>query len=402
MQAVSFTSLTVVLGIAFVVPLALGCVPRLRIPAVVVEILLGIVVGPQVLDWARVDDPVGILSVIGLGFLLFLCGLEVDVDLLRGRVLALAAASFAISLALAVAVGLLLDAAGLVRSPLLAAVILTATSLGLVLPTLQQTDRQRTQFGQLVFAGATLGNLVSALLLSLLFSRDSSDLGTRIVLLGGFAVTVAVVVLALGRHRMSMPLSKVLVRLQDTSAQIRVRGAMFLLLLLVLAAQEFGLAAILGAFVAGTVVSVLDRDGVRTHPLFRVKLDAIGFGFLIPVFMVAAGLSFDLQALIDEPTVLLRLPVFLVALLVVRGVPALVFRAEIGNLRSVAAGLLLATSLPFIVAATEIGQSLDVITRGTAAAFVSAGLLSALVFPMAADALLRRAERVEVEASVSG
>jgi Kef-type K+ transport system membrane component KefB len=393
MQDVSFDSLTIVLGIAFVVPLALGCVPRVRIPAVVVEIVLGIIVGPQVLDWARVDDPVAILSVIGLAFLLFLCGLEVDLDLLRGRVLSLAAISFGCSLVLALAVGLALDAAGLVRSPLLAGVILTATSLGLVLPTLKEDDRATTMFGQLVFAGATLGNLLSTLLLSLLFSRDSTDLGTRIVLLGGFALTVAVLVLALTRHRMSMPVSKLLVRLQDTTAQIRVRGAMFLLLLLVLAAQQFGLAAILGAFVAGAIVSVVDRDGVRTHPLFRVKLDAIGYGFLIPVFMVAAGLSFDVEALLDEPGVLLRVPLFLVALLVVRGLPALVYRPVLGTRQSVAAGLLLATSLPFIVAATQIGISLGVVTRATAAAFVAAGLISALVFPLVATLLVRRDQR---------
>jgi Kef-type K+ transport system membrane component KefB len=183
--------------------------------------------------------------------------------------------------------------------------------------------------------------------------------------------------------------SKLLVRLQDTTAQIRVRGAMFLLMLLILAAQEYGLAAILGAFVAGAIVSVADRDGVRTHPLFRVKLDAIGYGFLIPVFMVAAGLSFDLQALLDEPSVLVRVPVFVVALLVVRGVPALVYRPLLGVRGSMAAGLLQATSLPFIVAATEIGQSLGIITRATAAAFVTAGLVSALVFPWVASGLLR-------------
>jgi Kef-type K+ transport system membrane component KefB len=276
-----------------------------------------------------------------------------------------------------------------VKSPLLAAIILTATSLGLVLPVLKEGDREATPFGQLVFAGATLGNLVSALLLSLLFSRDSNDLGTKVVLLGGFVVTVLVLVLALTRHRMSMPVSKLLVRLQDTTAQIRVRGAMFLLMLLILAAQEYGLAAILGAFVAGAIVSVADRDGVRTHPLFRVKLDAIGYGFLIPVFMVAAGLSFDLQALLDEPSVLVRVPVFVVALLVVRGVPALVYRPLLGVRGSMAAGLLQATSLPFIVAATEIGQSLGIITRATAAAFVTAGLVSALVFPWVASGLLR-------------
>jgi Kef-type K+ transport system membrane component KefB len=399
-QDVSFVSLTVVLGIAFVVPLALACVPRLRIPAVVVEIVLGIVVGPQVLDWARVDAPVGILSVIGLAFLLFLCGLEVDLDRLRGTVLRLAVLAFGLSLVLALAVGVTLDLAGLVRSPVLAAVILTATSLGLVLPTIKEDGRGATDFGQLVFAGATLGNLVSALLLSLLFSRDSNDVGTRVVLLGGFAVTVLVLTAALTRRRASMPLSRLLVRLQDTTAQVRVRGAMFLLLLLVLAAQEFGLAAILGAFVAGAVLGVLDRDGVRTHPLFRVKLDAVGYGFVIPVFMVAAGLSFDLDALLEEPSVLVRVPVFLLALLLVRGVPALVFRPLLGTRRSVAAGLLLATSLPFIVAATEIGQSLDVITRGTAAAFVTAGLLSALLFPLAADALLRADSRRAAQAAV--
>jgi Kef-type K+ transport system membrane component KefB len=394
MPEVSFVSLTVVLGIAFVVPLALGCVPWLPVPAVVVEIVFGVIVGPQVLDWARVDDPVAILSVIGLAFLLFLCGLEVDLDLLRGRVLTLAGAAFAATVGLALLVGIGLDLAGVVKSPLLAAVILTATSLGLVLPTLHASDRAATDFGRLVFAGATLGNLVSALLLSLLFSRDAVDVGTRVVLLGGFMLTVAVLVFALSRHRMSMPLSKVLVRLQDTSAQIRVRGAMFLLLLLVLAAQEFGLGAILGAFVAGAVVSVLDRDGVRTHPLFKVKLDAIGYGFLIPVFMVAAGLSFDVQALVDEPSELVKVPLFLFALLLVRGVPAFVFRPVLGTRCSVAAGLLLATSLPFIVAATQIGQSLGVITRGTAAAFVTAGLLSALLFPTTAAALLRRDELV--------
>ncbi len=397
MRDVSFDSLTVVLGIAFVVPLALGAVPRLRVPAVVVEIVLGIVVGPQVLDWARVDDPVAILSVIGLAFLLFLCGLEVDLDQLRGRVLRLAALGFGLSLVLAVLAGVVLDAAGFVKSPLLAGIILTATSLGLVLPVLKEGDRTATPFGRLVFAGATLGNLVSALLLSLLFSRDSTDVGTKIVLLAGFVIAVVVLALALTRHRMSMPLSKLLVRLQDTTAQIRVRGAMFLLMLLIFASQEFGTATILGAFVAGAIVSVVDRDGVRTHPLFRVKLDAIGYGFLIPVFMVAAGLTFDLQALLDEPSVLARVPVFVIGLLVVRGLPALVYRPLLGTRNAIAAGLLQATSLPFIVAATAIGQSLDVITRATAAAFVSAGLISALVFPMAASFLLRADTRVSAQ-----
>ena len=296
---------------------------------------------------------------------------------------------FGLSLILALVVGAALDLAGLVRSPVLAAVILTATSLGLVLPTIHQGGRVTTEFGQLVFAGATLGNLVSALLLSLLFSRDTNDVGTRVVLLGGFAVTVAVLVLALDHRRASMPVSRLLVRLQDTSAQVRVRGAMFLLLLLVLAAQEFGLAAILGAFVAGAVLSVLDRDGVRTHPLFRVKLDAVGYGFVIPVFMVAAGLSFDLDALIDEPSVLVRVP----------ALPARVVARPWGAGARVPAG---ARDVPVGRRGTAPGDVAAVHRRrhrNRAVArrdharhrgrFVTAGLLSALLFPLVADALLR-------------
>jgi Kef-type K+ transport system membrane component KefB len=345
-----------------------------------------------VLGWASVDEPVQIVSLIGLAFLLFLAGLELDFDQLRGQLLKVAAVGFGISLVLAVAAGFVLDAVGFVHSPLLAAVVLTATSLGLVIPVLKEGGHSATRFGQLVIAGASIGDFSAVLLLSLLFSRDSTDTGTKVVLLVGFVLAVALIVFALSRHRRSMPISRVLTRLQDTTAQIRVRGSMLLLLILVVLAGQFGLETILGAFIAGAIVSVLDRDGVRTHPQFRLKLEAIGYGFLIPVFFVTSGLRFDLDALIDAPSTLLRVPVFLVALLVVRGVPAFVYRPLVGSKGAVAAGLLQATSLPFIVAAMDIGLSIHAVTQATAAAFIAAGLLSALVFPVVALGVLRTAE----------
>ena len=392
MPDASFTSLAVVMGVAFLAPLVLGLLPRLRIPAVVLEIVLGIVIGPQVLGWASVDEPVQIVALIGLAFLLFLAGLELDFDQLRGRLLKVAAVGFGISLVLAVVAGFALDAVGFVHSPLLAAVVLTATSLGLVIPVLKEGGHSATRFGQLVIAGASIGDFAAVLLLSLLFSRDSTDTGTKVVLLVGFVLAVALIVFALSRHRRSMPISRVLTKLQDTTAQIRVRGSMLLLLILVVLAGQFGLETILGAFIAGAIVSVLDRDGVRTHPQFRLKLEAIGYGFLIPVFFVTSGLRFDLNALLDAPSTLLRVPVFLVALLVVRGIPAFVYRPLVGSKGSVAAGLLQATSLPFIVAAMDIGLSIHAVTQATAAAFIAAGLLSALVFPVVALGVLRTAE----------
>jgi Kef-type K+ transport system membrane component KefB len=399
---VSFDSLAVVLAVAFFAPLALSFVPWLRVPDVVVEIVLGIVIGPQVLGWAEVDEPVRILSLVGLAFLLFLAGLELDFDQLRGRLLRVAAVGFAISLVLAVVAGFGLDAAGFVRSPLLAAVILTATSLGLVIPVLKEGGHISSRLGQLVIAGSSIGDFSGVVLLSLLFSRDSHDTGTKVVLLVGFALSVAVILFGLTRHLIAIPVENAFARLQDTTAQIRVRGSMLLLMLLVVLAERFGLETILGAFVAGAILSVVDRDAVRTHPLFRVKLEAIGYGFLIPIFFVSSGMLFDLNALLDQPGVLLRVPVFLVALLVVRGIPAFVYRPLVGTRSSVAAGLLQATSLPFIVAATEIGVAIHAVTAATAAAFIAAGLLSALIFPAAALALLRDAEIIEPMAVDAG
>lgn len=391
MPHVSFDSLAVVLAVAFFVPVALGLLPRLRIPSVVIEILAGIVVGPQVLGWATVDEPVQILALVGLAFLLFLAGLEIDLAVLRGRLLRLVGLGFAGSVLLALPVGGLLAAGGVVGDPLFAAVVLLATSLGLVIPVLREAEATDSTLGQLVIAGSSVGDFAAVILLSLLFSTDTTDTGTRIVLLVGFALAVAILTFVLSRRSRTMPLAGVLLRLQDTTAQIRVRGSMLLLLVLVVMAEHFGLETILGAFVAGVIVGFLDRDGERTHPRFRVKLDAIGYGFLVPVFFVTSGMRFDLDSLTRDPGTLVKVPILLAALLVVRGLPATLARRTVGSRGSVVLGLLQATSLPFIVAATQIGVAIGAITAGTAASFVAAGLLSALVFPVLASGRLRAA-----------
>jgi Kef-type K+ transport system membrane component KefB len=188
-----------------------------------------------------------------------------------------------------------------------------------------------------------------------------------------------------------MRLGQVLVRLQDTTAEIRVRFAVVLLVAFTVLAERFGLESILGAFLAGAVVGLVDRDST-SHPHFRTKLDAIGYGFLVPVFFVASGVKLDLTGLLTHPTALARVPLFLAALLAVRGVPALLGLHAAGPRATAALGLLQATSLPFIVTATQIGVTLGKITPVTAAALVCAGLLSVLIFPLLALTLLRRGE----------
>src|SRR3989442_11487399 len=185
---VSFDSVAVVAAVAVVAPLAVSF-SGLRLPAIVVEILLGIAVGPQLLGWATVDEPVTVLSRIGLAFLLLLAGLEIDFARLRGRVLRLTSLSFVVSFGLALVVGYGLRATDLVKSPLLIAIILSATGLGIVLPILKDAGETATPFGQVIVAGASIAEVGPIVLLSLFFSGHGG-LGSKLVLLVGFALFV--------------------------------------------------------------------------------------------------------------------------------------------------------------------------------------------------------------------
>ena len=392
MPDVSFSGLVIVSAVAFAAPLLLGLFPRVRLPAVVLEIVLGIVIGPAVLGWVKADLPIQVLSLMGLAFLLFLAGLEVELERLRGRLLRLAGGGFVLSLVLALGVGASLQAAGQVRSALLIAIILVATSLGLVVPVLKDAGEVASEFGQLVVAAGTIADFGAVILLSLFFSGESGGVGSKLILLGGFVLVLAVVGLSVAGAGRWSRLSGVLLRLQDTTAQIRVRGAVLLLIGVVAVAERFGLETILGAFMAGVILRMVDRDRMMTHPNFRVKLEGIGYGFLVPVFFVSSGLGFNLSALFSSVSTVLRVPIFLLALLLVRGVPALLYRRSATSRQVAAAALLQATSLPFIVAATAIGVNLGKISAATAAALIAAGLLSVLIFPAVSVGLLKRKE----------
>jgi Kef-type K+ transport system membrane component KefB len=389
MPTISFTSLLLVVAVAFLAPLILGLLPIRGLPDVVLEIVLGIVIGPSVLGWARIDLPIQILSLIGLAFLLFLSGLEVDLSRLRGRLLQLVGAGFLLSFALALLAGYGLFATGQVKSPLLIAIILAATALGIVVPVLKDAGESDTNFGQLVIAAATIAEFGTIILLSLFFSGEASSTGTKLILFAGLLLLAGVLtVVVLGVER-SMRITAVLHRMQDTTAQIRIRGAFLLLVGFVVLASVFGLEVILGAFIGGVILRLIDADRMMTHPEFHQKLEAVGFGVFIPIFFVATGLRFDLPALFASPATVLRVPIFLVALLVVRGVPAILYRPLVGKRRTVVAALLQATSLSFIVAAAQIGMQLGLITRATGAALIAAGILSVVVFPLLALTILR-------------
>jgi Kef-type K+ transport system membrane component KefB len=260
-----------------------------------------------------------------------------------------------------------------------------------VVPVLKDAGQVGSQTGQTALAAASIADFAAIVLLSLFFSSSGGSTGSKVVVLGAFAGLVAVTGLVVSGAARSMRLGQVLVRLQDTTAEIRVRCAVLLLVAFTVLAEKFGLESILGAFLAGAIVGLVDRDSA-SHPRFRAKLEAIGYGFLIPVFFVSSGIRLDLTGLLHNPSALVRVPVFLLALLAVRGLPALLGLRANGPKATLALGLLQATSLPFIVTVTQIGVALGKITPVTAAALVCAGLLSVLIFPLLSLTLLRGAK----------
>lgn len=387
----SFDGLLIVVAVAFAAPLLLGLFPKVRLPSVVLEIVAGIVIGPSVLGIVELDQSISVISVIGLAFLLFLAGLEIDFDKLGGQVLRLTLVGFAISFAIAVFAALVLKAVGLIETPLLVAIILCGTSLGVLIPVLKDAGEISSTFGQLIVAAGTIADFGAVILLSIFFSGEGG-VGSTLLLIGGLVLLAVVVYFAVRGAERSRAIRTDLLRLQDTTAQIRVRGAVVLLVGFAAIADQLGLESILGAFMAGAILSLLDRDERMTHPEFRRKLEAVGFGIFIPVFFVASGINYDLDALLASSSNVIMVPIFLAALVAARGLPALVYRRLLDGRRTAIAGLMQATSLPFIVAATAIGEELGLVSAAEGAALVGAGLLSVLLFPAIGLALLKRGQ----------
>jgi Kef-type K+ transport system membrane component KefB len=380
-----------VLGAATAAPLLVDLLPLPQVPPIVSEIVAGILIGPVVLDLVDNTAPLAVFSSIGLVFLFFLAGLEIAFDARDDRHLALVGLAFLVSLGLALVVALLFDAVELVGAPLLVAIILAATSFGIVVAVLKDAGQTGTPFGQLVIAGASIADFATVILLSLFFSSSGASFETTLVLLLLFLGVVAVVGLVLAGARGSEQLKATVARLHRTSAQISVRIAFLLLVLLVYMSEEFGLEVVLGAFLAGAMVSLLDREHVVRDTGLTEKLEGIGFGVFIPIFFVASGVRLDLDALFSSFDTIVLVPLTVIALLVVRGVPALIYGRFVPRRQALSAGLLQATSLSFVVAATQIGVEIGELEPAAAAGLVTGGVISVLIFPALALRLLRPA-----------
>jgi Kef-type K+ transport system membrane component KefB len=400
-SGLSYESLLAVTAIALAAPLLVALAPKLRMPAVVLEIVIGIIVGPSGLGWVRVDVPVGVLALIGLSFLLFLAGLELNVSALRGRVSRIFSA-YVVSAALALGGGLLIARIDADNKPLFIAIVLASTSLGLVVPVLRDAGETFSDYGQLVLAASSVGEFGAILALALFYSETRAGFGTQLFLLIGFAVLVVAVAVAMMRVERSPRFAHTLAVQGESSAQLGVRVAMLVLAVFLALSNNLGFEAVLGAFVAGALLRVTDPEERLTNERLRSKLDAIGYGFLIPAFFVTSGLQFNAQALIDQPTAIAVVGVLVVLFFIVRAGPAMLYRRLYDARRVAAAGLLQATSLSVPVVAVRLGSQLHTIDADTGAAIITAGLLTVVLFPPLALMLLSRADAADRASSPDG
>jgi Kef-type K+ transport system membrane component KefB len=351
---------------------------RFAAPVVVVEIALGILIGPQILDIARADDFIDFFATLGLGMLFFFAGYEIDFGRIRGRPLELGSAGWVLSILIAFAIGAALEAAGVIDSFLYVGAAMATTAMGTLIPILHDQGETHNRFSAFLLAAGCAASFGPIVMVTLFLSTDH-PLHEALILIAFVAIAVAVALASTGMALRHWP---ALERTIEASSQLAVRVTVVLVFGLVLLADQIGLDVLLGGFVAGLITRAA-LEG-REIQVFESKLAAVGFGFFVPFFFVTSGIGFDLDAL-GSAGAIAKLALFFVLFLVVRGAPALLLYRSVFDRRDRAAlALYSATELPLVVAITTIAVDAGHMRSSTAAGLVGAGMLSTLVFPLAA------------------
>ena len=349
----------------------------LLLPAVVVELLFGVVIGPQVLG-LEVSEFIQFFADLGLGMLFFFAGYEIDLHRIAGRPLRLAALGWAISLAIAYTIGGVLAAAGIVLSLLYTGSAMATTAIGTLIPILSDSGELKTRFGTYLLGAGAVGEFGPILLVTLILSTGS-PVHHAAILIAFVVLAVGVALIAVQSSERTLPLFE---RTLEKSSQLAVRWIVVLVFALVLLASELGLDLLLGGFAAGLITRQVLKT--REVPAFDSKLSAVAFGVFIPFFFVVSGMHLDVDALFASVSGVAKLVLFFVLFLVVRGTPALLLYRSILDRRSrLALACFCSTQLPLVLAITTLAQDQGDMRPSTAASLVGAAVLSTLVYPIA-------------------
>ncbi|MCY4090921.1 MAG: monovalent cation:proton antiporter family protein [Caldilineaceae bacterium] len=409
-----FAPLLIVIALAFIVPLLLVRFKRLRLPIVVGEILAGIVIGRSGFGWVTHEEPLlTLLAEFGFVFLMFLAGTEIDFanlnvertgslsnraarterattgayGLLRPGPFSIGLLSFLLTLALSTVVGLVLMRLGLVRNPWMMALIMSTTSLGVVMPVLKEQGLTRGRFGQTILIAALIADFATMLLITIVVATVSHGLRLDILLISVLFV-VFFILYRLGIMDSVQAVRRRLDDLSHATARLKIRGAFTVMLLFVVLAETLGAEIILGAFIAGAMLSLIStrEDMEAMH-----QLEAVGFGFFIPIFFIMVGANFNLGVLISSPGALLILPFLVIAAFLVKMLPALFFRLQFTWRETFSAGFLLSSRLSLIVAASAIGLQLGIISESINAMIILVAVVTVTAAPLIFNRIVPRA-----------
>lgn len=380
-QSAHHHPLLIVLLVAAIAPLFNELPIRLRLPLVVLELVFGILVGPHFLDLIAAEGHLQMLSALGLSFLFFLAGMELDFSTLRGPPLTLGTLGWVLSMAIALAATWGLSLAGLLTDPVLVAIALGTTAIGTLMPILREARELDTTFGRFVLGAGAIGEFGPIVLFTLILT-GGREIALRSSLLAAF-VFIALACAAVALRVRPPHVVDMLARGLHSTSQLPVRVSMFILGGLVVLADALGLDLLLGAFAAGSLVGLVAR-GPDAEP-YRQKLDALGFGFLIPIFFVTSGAQVDIPSLVASASSMARVPLFLALFLLVRGLPALLlYRRHLHTREQVLLALFSSTTLPLVVVIAGLGKATGHMLPENAAALVGAAILSVLIFPLIA------------------
>jgi Kef-type K+ transport system membrane component KefB/Trk K+ transport system NAD-binding subunit len=396
-----FLALLLITVLALVVPILSARLRRFYIPIVVGEIIAGIIIGQSGLNLIEPSQTLRFLAEFGFAYLMFLSGLEVDFELLLTggpyssnksfwkRPLTLAAILLLGTLSLALLFSWFLSLSGLVESPILIGLILSTTSLGIVVPVLKERDLLGLEFGQYILVAASVADFVTLLLLTIVIAIRSQGLTLDLLLVPALLTIFAIAVRGMRRVSELGFLQTFLDELSSATAQIRVRGAFALMVAWVVLAEALGVELILGAFLAGVIAGLLDdQEGENA----REKLDAIGYGFFIPIFFIMVGVEFNLHAIVESPQALLLVPLLVVIAYLVKVIPALLLRVQFNWRETFAGGFLISARLSLIIAASAIAVSLGLISEALNAAIILLAIVSCTLSPILFNRILPASE----------
>jgi Kef-type K+ transport system membrane component KefB len=394
MEPVFFAPLLLITLLAFLIPIFTSFFRNLLIPAMVGEILCGMIIGKSGFDIIQEGAWLNFLSHFGFAYLMFLSGLEMDFELMRPKKilgrrwswracfsepLYQSLALFTIRIMIAATISFGLWKAGMVQEVWLMALILSTTSVGVVLLVLKEQGHLDREFGQVLLSSAVIADLITVVLMTMGFIFYTSGWDPNLLYVGLLFLAVFLTDRLYGVLQAKPMFRRIFVDMAHATSQIRVRGVFALMLIFVVFAQELGAEVILGAFLAGALVSKISRGEI---PNLQLKLDAIGYGFFIPIFFIMVGVNFDLRALTASKTSLILVPVLIIVAYAVNFLSALILRVRFSWKETVAGGVLLSSRLSLIVAAAAIGLEMEAITPAVNSAIIIMALVTCIASPL--------------------